>query len=173
MFRSLHLFMGKFLSEDKVDTILINIWCFINIRLISFVGVRIVKADESGTIVRLKVNRKTKNHLNSMYMGAQIIGAEIGPIFYAIKYCELRGYQINSEYKDVKASFMKKTRGKYVYFHFEDTKRISDILEECSKVNERKFDEVTLKAYDSDDFNSKSLVSEFNFTATFRKRRSR
>ena len=67
MFKTLHVYASRFFNESTVDSFLINS-CLIN-PLISYVGVRIIKADKEATIVRLKVNRRTKNHLQSMYMG--------------------------------------------------------------------------------------------------------
>lgn len=171
MFKSIHVFASRFFQESHVDTLLINLWCFINIRLISFIGVSIVRSDESGAVVRLKVGRRTKNHLNSMYMGSQVIGAEIGPIFYAIKYCELNDLQINSEYASVAAEFYKKTRSKYVYFYFKDTSLIKDALIRADQTNDRQFQDVEVGVYDSESFEKRNLVSKFNFKATFRKRR--
>lgn len=171
MFKTLHVYASRFFNESTVDSFLINLWCLINIRLISYVGVRIIKADKEATIVRLKVNRRTKNHLQSMYMGAQVIGAEIGPIFYAIKYCELNDLKINSEYTSVKAEFLKKTRSKYVYFYFPQAQLVEQALLNAQKTNERQYQDVAICVYDSDDFNDENLVSRFNFQATFRRRR--
>ena len=169
----MHNGLSKVISEAKVDSLLINVWCFINIKLISFVGVRILNADENSVVVRLKLNRRTKNHLNSMYMGAQVIGAEIGPVFYAIKYCELNSLPVNSEYKDVSADFKRKTKGKYVYFKCEDTRKIKETLDVCASSTERAYEKIKVGAYDDKKMTEKSLVSEFEFTATFRQRRSR
>ena len=58
MFKFMHVMGCRLFAESQVDSFLINLWCFINIRLISFVGVKIVKTDDTGAIVRLKVNRK-------------------------------------------------------------------------------------------------------------------
>ena len=173
MFKFMHVMGCRLFAESQVDSFLINLWCFINIRLISFVGVKIVKTDDTGAIVRLKVNRRTKNHLNSMYMGSQVIGAEIGPIFYAIKYCELNDLKINSEYCSVAAEFYKKTRSKYVYFYFKDTKLIKEALIKADESSERQYQDVEVGVYDSDCFENKQLVSKFIFKATFRKRRNK
>ena len=148
MFKSMHIMGSRFFTESQVDSFLINIWCLINIRLISFVGVKIVRADELETVVRLKVSRRTKNHLNSLYMGSQVIGAEIGPIFYAIKYCELNDLKINSEYSSVAAEFYKKTRSKYVYFRFQGTKLIKESLIRAEESSKRQYQDVEVGVYD-------------------------
>ena len=50
---------------------------FFKIPIIGFTRPKLITIDEENISVKIKLNRRTKNHLNSMYFGALAVGADI------------------------------------------------------------------------------------------------
>ena len=61
---------------------------FVRIPMIAYVRPKLLSIDENSVRVRIRLRRKTKNHLNSMYFGALAVGADIAggiQVFYFSK----------------------------------------------------------------------------------------
>ena len=55
----------------------LKLFGFAKIPLIGYVGPKIVQLDEKKCVLRVKLKRRTKNHLNSMYLGVLAVGADL------------------------------------------------------------------------------------------------
>ena len=175
MFGLLHRFLCRIFQENTVDTLLLRFWCLIKIKLIAFVRVRIVQADEVAVITEVPLNYRTRNHLGSMYMGSLVIGAETGPVFYAIKLTELHRIAVTAQYSAIKGDFLSKTHSHKVVFICRDTARIKQALLKAQSSDERFFETITVDAYD---LGLQSIqtdtpkIASFSFTLTMRRKRA-
>ena len=50
---------------------------FVKIPMIRFTNPKLLAIDDNSVRVKIKLRRRTKNHLNSMYFGALSVGADI------------------------------------------------------------------------------------------------
>ena len=86
--------------------------------------------------VRIKLNRRTKNHLNSMYFGVLSIGADVTGGFLAMKFIRKSQTRISLIFKDFHADFLKRAEGD-VHFICNDGLAIQNLVEVTEQSGER------------------------------------
>ena len=86
--------------------------------------------------VKIKFNRRTKNHLNSMYFGVLSVGADVTGGFLAMKFIRESQSEIALIFKDFHADFLKRAEGD-VHFICEDGSAIQKLIEVAEKTGER------------------------------------
>ena len=106
------------------------------IPLIFFCRPRVVKISDTCLEVRIKLNRRTKNHLNSMYFGVLSVGADVTGGFLAMKLIRESQSKISLIFKDFHADFLKRAEGN-VHFVCEDGPAIQKLVELTEKTGER------------------------------------
>ena len=58
------------------------------IPVLGFVSPKIIELTDTHVKVKIKLNWKNKNHLNSMYFGALAVGADVAAGFHAFYYAD-------------------------------------------------------------------------------------
>jgi hypothetical protein len=86
--------------------------------------------------VKIKLNRRTKNHLNSMYFGVLSVGADVTGGFLAMKLIRNNQSRISLIFKDFHADFLKRAEGD-VHFICEDGLAIKNLVEVAEQTGER------------------------------------
>ena len=86
--------------------------------------------------VKIKLNRRTKNHLSSMYFGVLSVGADITCGFLAMKLISKSQSRISLIFKDFHADFLKRAEGD-VHFICEDGLAIQNLVEVTEQTGER------------------------------------
>ena len=81
------------------------------IPIIFFCMPRVVSITETNLEIKIKLNRMTRNHLNSMYFGVLSVGADVTGGFLAFKYISARKSRISLIFKDFHADFLKRAEG--------------------------------------------------------------
>ena len=64
------------MNNLKITT-LINAYCAVNIPLLAFITPRVVELNDSRAVVRVRLDRRSRNHLGVMYFGALAMGSEL------------------------------------------------------------------------------------------------
>ena len=59
------------------DTIYVRLFGLVKVPLIFFVSPKVIEMSDTKCEIKIPLNRKTKNHLNSMYFGVLCTGAGI------------------------------------------------------------------------------------------------
>ncbi len=84
--------------------------------LLFMVQPKVVKIDANGCEVRINLNFVTKNHLSSMYFGAQSMGADIVVGLLAFEMArEHTGVKVVPIFKDFNATFLKRAEGDLLF----------------------------------------------------------
>lgn len=109
--------------------------CF-KIPLVGFVRPRLIKIDDDTVCVRIKLRRRTKNHLNSMYFGALAVGADIAGGIHAFYFAELANAKVSFAFKGMKADFIKRAESD-ITFESNDGQLVKKIIEESKASRER------------------------------------
>jgi hypothetical protein len=121
------------LTKANLRLTLFSIW---KIPLVFYCRPKIVTLENETTVVKIRLRRKTKNHLNSMYFGALAVGADITGAFIAFDKAAKLKKNVSLAFKDFHADYYMRAMGD-VYFTCNDGKLIDEMLEETFKTGER------------------------------------
>lgn len=80
----------------------------VKIPLINFCRPRLIEMNDTTVKVKIKLRRRTKNHLKSMYFGALAVGADVAAGIHAFYFAEKSGKKVSFAFKGVKAEFLKR-----------------------------------------------------------------
>lgn len=119
----------------------------VQIPLIGFVRPKLIAIDNQEVRVRIKLRRRTKNHLKSMYFGALAVGADIAAGIHVFYFSELKGVKTSFAFKGMKAEFLKRAESD-VIFSCEEGQLIQSLLEQSIEKKERINHTVVVKALD-------------------------
>ena len=72
------------------------------IPLIGYVKPKVIQVDATTVKVKIRIRRRTKNHLNSMYFGALAIGADVAGGVHAFYFAEEQGRKVSFAFKGMK-----------------------------------------------------------------------
>src|SRR5690554_5553858 len=98
----------------------------IKIPIIAFVRPKLMLLDENKSQVRIKLKRRTKNHLKSMYFGSLAVGADMAAGLHAFYFAEESGVKVSFAFKAVKAEFLKRATSD-VYFNSNEGQLVKQI----------------------------------------------
>lgn len=127
--------MEKVISLGKMRRLL---WLMghVKIPMIAYVNPKLIHLDEQVTIVRIKLRRRTKNHLKSMYFGALAVGADVTAGLHAFYFAELSEAKISFAFKAVKVEFLKRPTS-HVRFISQEGQRVKEAFENALETKER------------------------------------
>ena len=126
------------------------------IPLIGYVKPKVLQVDADTVKVRIRIRRRTKNHLNSMYFGALAVGADVTGGVHAFYFAETNGRKVSFAFKGMTAEFLKRAESD-VTFISNDGPVVQGAIEQSIATGDRVNDEVKVRAYNSDD----ELVATF------------
>ena len=106
------------------------------IPLIFYCRPKVVSISDNRLEVKIKFNRRTKNHLNSMYFGVLSVGADLTGGFLAMKFIQASKSKMSLIFKDFHADFLKRAEGD-VHFICEDGPAIQELIKVAEKTGER------------------------------------
>ena len=106
------------------------------IPLIFYCRPKVVSISDTRFEVKIKLNRRTKNHLNSMYFGVLSVGADVTGGFLAMKFIQASKSHISLIFKDFHADFLRRAEGD-VHFICEDGFAIQELIETAKETGER------------------------------------
>ncbi|WP_428772530.1 DUF4442 domain-containing protein [Vibrio sp.] len=118
---------------------------FFKVPLIWLCRPKILRFDDTTVEVKLPFKRRTRNHLNSMYFGAMMIGAEVAGGFLAISKSTQQGRKVSLAFKAVSAEFLKRPEAD-VHFTCHDGEKIERMLQESATSGKRINEPVTIVA---------------------------
>lgn len=106
------------------------------VRMIAYCRPKIVSVSEDHLEVMIPLNRRNKNHLNSMYFGTLSVGADVTSGFLAMIQIKQSKRNIQLAFKDFKADFLKRAEGD-VYFSCHQGPAIKDLIQQAIDSGER------------------------------------
>lgn len=127
--------MEKVVSISKMRRLL---WLLGNFKIpmIAYVRPKLIHLDEKVTIVQVKLRRRTKNHLKSMYFGALAVGADVTAGLHAFYFAELSDAKISFAFKAVKVEFLKRPTS-HVRFISKEGERVQKTFEKALETKQR------------------------------------
>lgn len=124
------------LPENFKNNLVLRYFGFFKIPLIGFVRPKVIEMSDIKTIVKVPLNRRTKNHLNSMYFGVLATAADVTCGFAAMNHIYKSGKNIHLSFKDFNAEFLKRAEGD-TFFENSQGKEIKEFVDEVIRTGER------------------------------------
>ena len=128
--------MTGIFSSETITTWKLWLFGITRIPLIFFCRPRVINITETSLEIKIKLNRRTRNHLNSMYFGVLSVGADVTGGFLAFEYMRASKSRISIIFKDFHADFLKRAEGD-VYFLCDEGKKIQELVRQANKTGER------------------------------------
>jgi hypothetical protein len=153
------------------NTLFVRAFTFWNIPLIWWIRPSVLEMGKERTIISIALNRRTRNHLKSMYFGALAIGAELVVAAKAVQAIYESDEKVDFVFKDFKAEFLKRAEGT-VHFICDQGVGVEELVKKCLVTGERETQ--TFPGYaivPSKDPNEKVLT--FEVTLSVKKKRKK
>ena len=128
--------MTGLFSPETITTWKLRLFGFTRIPLIFFCRPQVFKITETSLEVIIKLNRRTRNHLNSMYFGVLSVGADVTCGFLAFEYIRASKSRLSLIFKDFKADFLKRAEGD-VHFICAEGYAIRSLIQKTEETGER------------------------------------
>ncbi|CAM2862822.1 aromatic compounds catabolism [Legionella steigerwaltii] len=137
------------------------LWKFSHFKvpLIGYLKPRLLKLTDNEIIVCLPLNRRSRNHLNSMYFGALSVGADLAGGLHSFYHADRKQMKASIVFKSFQAQFLRRPEAD-VYFVCDEGKKVEAMLEESQKSGERVTQPIQIRAY-TDYPGLTELVAEF------------
>jgi hypothetical protein len=116
----------------------LKLWAFtaFYIPLVFWLRPRILEVTTKRSIIEMPFNRRTKNHVRSMYFGALSVGAEIGPGLITLRLFAEQKHKLTFLFKDFQADFLKRCEAN-VRFTCNDGDAIAAAIKTAIETKER------------------------------------
>lgn len=108
----------------------------VKIPLIAYTKPRLIQLDDEQSLVRIKLRRRTKNHLKSMYFGALAVGADVAAGLHAYYFANQAGEKVSFAFKSVKGEFLMRATTD-VLFISKDGDLVKHAFEKAKATGER------------------------------------
>lgn len=145
-----------------------RLFTLFKIPLIFFCGAKIIEIDENKAVIKIPLNFRTKNHLNSMYFGVLAVGADIAGGIIAMGIIQRKKLKVSLLFKDMTAEFLRRAETD-VNFICEDGEKISRLINTCLNTGNREEEKIIVTAY-SNDKKTPEIVAKFTLTLSLKKR---
>lgn len=133
------------------------------IPMIGYVAPKLVHIDKDKVAVRIRLRRRTRNHLKSMYFGALAVGADVAAGIHVFYFAEQNEYKVSMAFKAMTAEFLKRAESD-VEFRCEQGAFIQTLLEKSKREGQRENQEMEVLAYDG----KNELVARIHMTVSVR-----
>lgn len=134
---------------------------FLKIPMLRYCRPKLVALDDQKAVIKIRLRRRTKNHLNSMYFGALSVGADVAAGILMYHFAVKRKKNISFAFKAVKGEFLKRAETD-VTFECESGAEIVQVLEKAISTGERQNHPVTVNALNND----REIVATFEMTTS-------
>ena len=158
--------LKKHVPKKYQNTIFVRLFGFMKVPLIFWVDPSVVKMDDHECIIKIPLNRRTKNHLNSMYFGVLCTGADIAGGLVAMNEITASKKKVALSFKDFKADFLKRAEGD-VHFIVTQIPEIKQFVADVIKSGERMNFPVEIKAV-VPSINPEEIVATFSLTLSLK-----
>ena len=133
------------ISGPLRETIAIRLWSLWKIPLLFFLRPSVIELTHDRAEVRIRLTRRSRNHLGSMYFGSLCAGADCAGGLISMRAIEQSGGGVSLIFKDFSAEFLRRAEGD-VHFISEDGAAVRDLVRRAIDSGEREHLPVTVIA---------------------------
>ncbi|MFT5779409.1 MAG: acyl-coenzyme A thioesterase PaaI-like protein [Crocinitomicaceae bacterium] len=106
------------------------------IPIIGFIKPRLIELNDDNASVKIRLRRRTKNHLKSMYFGALAVGADVSAGLHAFYFAGQMGKKVSFAFKGMQAEFLMRAESDVV-FSSVDGQVVKAAIQESSDTDAR------------------------------------
>lgn len=144
---------------------IIKLFGLIKVPMIFYCKPKVISIDDNKLVVKIPLNRRTRNHIKTMYFGALCIGADITGGFLAMDPIQESKRKIILLFKDMNVKFLKRAEAD-VYFTCNDGIAVRELVQEAIKTGSRQ--NYTLKIIAQTPSISDDIIAEFDLTLSLK-----
>ena len=116
------------------------------IRMLGYVGPKVVEISKEKVILKIKLSRRSRNHLGSMYLGALVVGADlVAGLPYAYLATENK-VKFSLAFKNLSSQYHRRPDSD-VFFEVKDLSIFENLLEQGIASKERITKDIAVKAF--------------------------
>jgi hypothetical protein len=104
--------------------------------LIGYLKPHLIRLTDEEIVIKLRLNRRSKNHLNSMYFGALAVGADLAGGLNGFYHAEQAKVKVSLAFKSFEAQFIRRPESD-VYFVCNMGKDVRAMIDESKKNAQR------------------------------------
>jgi len=150
------------------DTALLRLFGLVRIPLLFSVQPTVIELSDERAVVKIKLNRWTRNHWGSMYFGTLAMGADCCVGMTAMHHIwKLKAQDVQLIFKDFTASFLKRPDG-HVLFICDEGLRARELVEKARESGGR--ENLTLKGRAVLESEPDVSVAEFTLTLSLKRK---
>ncbi len=124
------------LSVPQRETLMLRTFGLLQVPVLFFIGPSVTELTHERCVIKVPLNRRTRNHLKSMYFGVLAAGADAAAGLMAMNQIRAQKASVQLIFKDFHADFLKRAEGD-VYFHCEAGAAIRDLVDQTVVSGER------------------------------------
>lgn len=136
---------------------------FMKIPMIRYTKPKLLAIDDNTVRVKIKLRRRTKNHLSSMYFGALSVGADIAGGIQVFYFSKKMDRKVSFAFKGMNAQFLKRAESDIV-FESNEGQKILKAMEKSLKEGSRINDSIMVEAKND----SGEIVATFEMIVSVR-----
>ena len=136
---------------------------FMKIPMIRYTRPKLLAIDDTTVRVKIKLRRRTKNHLSSMYFGALSVGADIAGGIQVFYFSKKMDRKVSFAFKGMNAQFLKRAESDIV-FESNEGQKILKAMEKSLKEGSRINDSIMVEAKND----SGEIVATFEMIVSVR-----
>ncbi len=136
---------------------------FVKIPIIGFVKPKLILLNDEKAAVKIRLRRRSKNHLKSMYFGALAVGADVAAGLHAFYFAEQMGKKVSFAFKGMNAQFLMRAESDIVFVS-EDGAKVSEAMKRSLELGERVNEPINVLAKNSKD----EIVATFEMIVSVR-----
>jgi acyl-coenzyme A thioesterase PaaI-like protein len=145
-------------SKNQIKTIRRQVFLlgFFKIPMLWYVRPKVDAIDEDAAVISIRLRRRTRNHVGSMYFGAMAVGADLAAGLHTFYFAGSDQKRLHFVFKSMHAEFLQRAESDVRFISMEGEK-IRDALDKARESGERENREVQVEARDKFD----NLVASF------------
>ena len=159
--------MFNLIPKKYANTAIIRLLGLTKIPVIFFVKPTCHKITDDFCVIKIPLNRRTKNHQDSMYFGVLAVGADLAGGMLAMNYFldhKIKNFKLL--FKDFNADFHKRAEGD-VYFTCRDGETVHKVVEKAQETGQRQNHLITVIAT-CPDISGEEPVATFKLTLSIK-----
>jgi hypothetical protein len=106
------------------------------IPMIGFINPKLLELNNDTVKIHVRLRRRSRNHLNSMYFGALAVGADVAGGIHAFYFAEKHNQKVSFAFKGMNCEFIKRAETDCL-FVCEDGKKVESAILESKQTGER------------------------------------